>query len=57
MNELAAEAILTPRGLTRVVERLTCRSLVERVRSETDGRGQLAQLTDVGFKAPQLRAG
>jgi DNA-binding MarR family transcriptional regulator len=57
MNALAAEAISTLSGLTRVGERSTCRSLVERVRSETDGRGQLAQLTKVGFKAPQLRAG
>jgi DNA-binding MarR family transcriptional regulator len=51
MNELAAEAILTPSGLTRVVERLTRRGLVERVRSEADGRGQVAQLTEVGFEA------
>jgi DNA-binding MarR family transcriptional regulator len=51
MNELAAEAILTPSGLTRVVERLTRRDLVERVRSQADGRGQVAQLTDAGFEA------
>ena len=51
MNELAAEAILTPSGLTRVVERLTRRGLVERVRSQADGRGQVAQLTEVGFEA------
>jgi DNA-binding MarR family transcriptional regulator len=50
MNELAAEAILTPSGLTRVVERLTRRGLVERVRSQADGRGQVAQLTEVGFR-------
>jgi DNA-binding MarR family transcriptional regulator len=62
MNELAAAAILTPSGLTRVVERLTHRSLVERVRSETDGRGQLAQLTEGGFNVllaaypPHLRS-
>jgi DNA-binding MarR family transcriptional regulator len=51
MNELAAEAILTPSGLTRVVERLTRRGLVERVRSQADGRGQVAQLTEAGFAA------
>ena len=62
MNELAAEAILTPSGLTRVVERLTRRGLVERVRSEADGRGQGAQLTEDGFAAllaaypPHLRS-
>ena len=36
MNELAAQAILTPSGLTR----LTRRGLVERTRSEFDGRGR-----------------
>lgn len=51
MNELAAEEILTLSGLTRVVERLTRRGLVERVRSQADGRGQVAQLTEVGFEA------
>lgn len=62
MNELAAEAILTPSGLTRVVERLTRRGLVERVRSSADGRGQVAQLTEVGFETllaaypPHLRS-
>jgi DNA-binding MarR family transcriptional regulator len=49
MNELATEAILTPSGLTRVVERLTRRGLVERARSQDDRRGQVAQLTEVGF--------
>jgi DNA-binding MarR family transcriptional regulator len=62
MNELAAEAILTPSGLTRVVERLTRRGFVERVRSENDGRGQVAELTEAGFNAllsaypPHLRS-
>jgi DNA-binding MarR family transcriptional regulator len=42
MNELAAEAILTPSGLT---------GFVERVRSENDGRGQVAELTEAGFNA------
>ncbi len=51
MNELAAEAILTPSGLTRVVERLSRRGFVERVRSENDGRGQVAELTEAGFNA------
>jgi DNA-binding MarR family transcriptional regulator len=62
MNELAAEAILTPSGLTRVVARLSHRGFVERVRSETDGRGQVAELTEAGFEAllaaypPHLRS-
>jgi DNA-binding MarR family transcriptional regulator len=62
MNELAAEAILTPSGLTRVVERLTRRGFVERSRSQADGRGQVARLTRVGLDAllaaypPHLRS-
>ena len=50
MSELAAQAILTPSGLTRVVERLTRRDLVERTRSEIDRRGQVARLTDTGLQ-------
>ena len=50
MNELAAQAILTPSGLTRVIERLTRRGLVERTLSEIDGRGQVARLTEVGWQ-------
>jgi DNA-binding MarR family transcriptional regulator len=51
MSVLAAQATLTPSGLTRVVERLTRRGLVERTRSESDGRGQVARLTETGFQA------
>jgi DNA-binding MarR family transcriptional regulator len=50
MSELAVHAVLTPSGLTRVVERLTRRGLVERNRSEADGRGQVARLTDEGWQ-------
>ena len=50
MSELAAHATLTPSGLTRVIERLTRRGLVERRRSEIDGRGQVARLTEAGFQ-------
>jgi DNA-binding MarR family transcriptional regulator len=50
MNELAAQAILTPSGLTRVIERLTRRGLVERTRSKIDGRGQVARLTGLGWQ-------
>ena len=50
MSELAAQATLTASGVTRVVERLTRRGLVERVRSETDGRGQVARLTEDGLQ-------
>jgi DNA-binding MarR family transcriptional regulator len=50
MSALAAQAILTPSGLTRVVERLTRRGLVKRTRSEVDGRGQVARLTEIGLQ-------
>src|SRR5262252_2207205 len=36
-------------GLTRVVERLSRPGLVERVKAENDGRGQLAVLTPAGL--------
>lgn len=48
MSELAAQAALSPSGLTRVVERLARQGIVERNPSEEDGRGQVAMLTDVG---------
>jgi len=49
MNELADLVWLTVSGLTRVIDRLVGRGLVERVRDETDGRGQRAVLTPAGF--------
>ena len=49
MNELADVVALSVSGLTRVVDRLAREGLVERVRCEDDGRGQLATLTDAGF--------
>ena len=48
MSDLAAQAALSASGLTRVVERLARQGLVERTRSEQDGRGQVALLTDLG---------
>jgi DNA-binding MarR family transcriptional regulator len=62
MSELASHAVLTPSGLTRVVERLGRRGLVERTRSAEDGRGQVARLTDAGLETlvsaypPHLRS-
>jgi DNA-binding MarR family transcriptional regulator len=53
MTELANYASLTVSGLTRVIERLNRDGLVTRVRSDTDGRGQLAVLTDAGFRRLQ----
>ena len=49
MSELAGAISITVSGLTRVVERLARQGLVERVKADTDGRGQLAVLTPAGF--------
>src|SRR5215469_3579005 len=49
MSELANVVSISVSGLTRVVERLTRQGLVERVKADTDGRGQLAVLTPAGF--------
>jgi DNA-binding MarR family transcriptional regulator len=49
MSELADVVWISASGLTRVVERLARQGLVERVRAETDGRGQPAVLTAAGF--------
>jgi DNA-binding MarR family transcriptional regulator len=49
MSELANFVSITVSGLTRVVERLSRRGLVDRVRAETDGRGLVAVLTPAGL--------
>jgi DNA-binding MarR family transcriptional regulator len=49
MRELADFVSITVSGLTRVVERLSRQGLVERVRAESDGRGQVAVLTSAGL--------
>ena len=49
MGDLANYASITSGGLTRVVDRVARQGLVERVRDETDSRGQMAVLTDAGF--------
>jgi DNA-binding MarR family transcriptional regulator len=53
MNELANYVSLSGSGLTRVIERLSRQGLVERVRAESDGRGQYAVLTPAGLKRLQ----
>ena len=49
MSELANAVSISISGLTRVVERLNRQGLVERVKAETDGRGQLAVLAPAGL--------
>jgi DNA-binding MarR family transcriptional regulator len=50
MSELAAVVLLTRSGLTRLVDRLERRGLVERRRCPSDARGLLAVLTDEGLR-------
>jgi DNA-binding MarR family transcriptional regulator len=48
MTELAERVLMSPSGLTRVVDRLVADGLVSRGRSERDARVMLVQLTDAG---------
>jgi DNA-binding MarR family transcriptional regulator len=48
MSELAAQASLTPSGLTRAVDRLQQQGLVTRRTCPEDRRGSFAQLTSAG---------
>lgn len=49
MSELATHAVLTPSGLTRLVDRLSREGLVERQRCEFDARVVYAVLTPEGM--------
>lgn len=48
MSELADSVVLTPSGLTRLVDRLCREGLVERSRCPSDARGSFAVLTERG---------
>jgi DNA-binding MarR family transcriptional regulator len=48
MAELAAAVGLSPSRITRLVDDLKDRGLVTKVRSVSDGRGNVARLTDQG---------
>jgi DNA-binding MarR family transcriptional regulator len=48
MTELADRVMMSPSGLTRVVDRLVDDGLVRRERSDQDARVMLARLTDQG---------
>lgn len=50
MSELATSVLLTPSGLTRLVDRLCREGLVERTRCSSDARGSFAVLTADGFE-------
>jgi DNA-binding MarR family transcriptional regulator len=49
MSELAGHAVLTPSGLTRLVDKLAREGLVERQRCEADARVVYAVLTPDGM--------
>ncbi|MED4755405.1 MarR family winged helix-turn-helix transcriptional regulator [Brevibacillus choshinensis] len=51
MSELAEKVVLTPSGLTRVVERLEKEGLVRRERTQEDRRGSYAVMTREGKRA------
>jgi DNA-binding MarR family transcriptional regulator len=50
MSELSTLSKFSQSGMTRVVERLSRDGLIEKIRSETDGRGQVAVLTEAGLQ-------
>jgi DNA-binding MarR family transcriptional regulator len=50
MAELADQVMLSPSGLTRLVDRLVKEGLVRREHAERDGRGFYAVLTETGFE-------
>jgi DNA-binding MarR family transcriptional regulator len=54
MSELADQVMLSPSGLTRLVDRLVSEGLVRREHAERDGRGFYAVLTETGYE--RLRA-
>ena len=49
MSDLAALVVLSPSGLTRLVDKLAAEGLVERARCDADARVVYAALTDKGF--------
>jgi DNA-binding MarR family transcriptional regulator len=51
MAELAEQVLLSPSGITRVVDQFVRRGLVERRREPSDGRGHIAVLTGKGSEA------
>ncbi|WP_026875093.1 MarR family winged helix-turn-helix transcriptional regulator [Jiangella gansuensis] len=50
MSELADRVMLSPSGLTRLVDRMVDEGLVSRTPAEGDGRGFYAVLTETGYE-------
>jgi DNA-binding MarR family transcriptional regulator len=53
MSDLAALVVLSPSGLTRLIDKLAGEGLVERTRCGSDARVVYATLTDKGFERLQ----
>jgi DNA-binding MarR family transcriptional regulator len=56
MSELAARVMISPSGLTRLVDRLVGSGLAQRERVPGDARVMLARLTDNGLRAARRAA-
>ena len=56
MSDLAERVLLSPSGVTRLVDRLTARGLVERKADPGDARVALASLTTEGTRSLQRAA-
>src|SRR5918996_5072830 len=56
MTDLAERVLLSPSGLTRLIDRLASRGLVERRTDPVDGRVALASLTEAGLRQLRLAA-
>jgi DNA-binding MarR family transcriptional regulator len=56
MTSLAERVLLSPSGLTRLIDRLAARGLVERRTDPDDGRVALAFLTEAGLRQLRLAA-
>lgn len=50
LGDLAARRLVSPSGITRLVDRLARAGLIERLRDPADGRGAHAALTETGLK-------
>ena len=48
MTELAERVLLSPSGLSRLVDRLEADQMIERIACETDGRAINATITELG---------
>jgi DNA-binding MarR family transcriptional regulator len=56
MSDLAERVLLSPSGLTRLIDRLVGRGLVQRRPDAADGRIALAWLTDDGLRQLKIAA-